>query len=150
MPNINRVVLEGELLADPVLDGGCCRMTLLVVTMRKEPDGWVGRRNQFDVVAWGAVSEEAMAALRPGHPVGIEGELAWESELLPDGTRRQSVWIVADKVRALDARAARLIPVPVAPPDAAAEPAGPAAGSAGPDAVAADGPAEDDAEPAAA
>lgn len=110
MPNINRVVLEGELLADPVLDGGCCRMTLLVVTMRKETDGWVGRPNHFEVVAWGTACEEAMATLRPGHPVGIEGELAWESELLPDTTRRQRVWIVADKVRALDGRAARLVP----------------------------------------
>lgn len=117
MPNINRVVLEGELLADPVMDGGCCRLTLLVVTMRKETDGWVGRPNHFDVVAWGAAAEEAMTALRPGHPVGIEGELAWESELLDDGTRRQRVWIVADKVRALDTRAALLVPVPGAEPE---------------------------------
>jgi single-stranded DNA-binding protein len=118
VPNINRVVLEGELLADPVMDGGCCRLTMLVVTMRKEIDGWVGRPNQFEIVAWGTAAEEAMTGLRPGHPVGIEGELAWESEELPDRTRRQHVWIVADKVRALDVRAATLIPPPAAAPTA--------------------------------
>jgi len=117
VPNINRVVLEGELLTDPVMDGGCCRLTLLVVTMRKEKEGWVGRPNHFEVVAWGAAAEEAMGTLRPGHPVGIEGELAWESDVLDDSTRRQRVWIVADKVRALDTRAALLVPAPGAQED---------------------------------
>lgn len=118
--NINRVVLDGELLDDPVLLDECCRLRLLVTSLRKAPDGsWVGRPNVFDVVVPGQ-DAAGCAALRRGRMVAVEGSLAWEPADLTDPNSRARVEVVAGSVRPLDARASQLIPVaaPSGPPAA--------------------------------
>ncbi len=111
--NINRVVLEGELLADPLPLEGRCRLRLLVLTLQKQPpeeEGgeptWVGRRNEFDVLVWGAAAARCVAELQAGASVVVEGRLEW----IPgtDGIEERifaRTEIVADDVRFLAEKA---------------------------------------------
>lgn len=129
--NINRVVIEGELLADPLPLEGRCRLRLLVLTLQKQPpeeEGgaptWVGRRNEFDVLVWGAEAERCVAGLRAGASVAVEGRLEW----IPgtDGIEQRifaRTEIVADEVRFL-AEKATPAPEVGAEPEPEAEAAG--------------------------
>lgn len=111
--NINRVVIEGELLADPLPLEGRCRLRLLVLTLQKQPSEeeggeptWVGRRNEFDVLVWGATAERCVAGLQEGASVAVEGRLEW----IPgtDGIQERifaRTEIVADDVRFLAEKA---------------------------------------------
>ncbi|WP_372790017.1 single-stranded DNA-binding protein [Paraconexibacter sp.] len=126
--NINRVVLEGELTADPVVEAGICHLALLVTTLRRSGDGdWVGRPNHFDVVVGGALAERCAAGLRKGRPVAIEGSLSWEPGRLEDPNARARIQVHADSVRPTDVRAALLIPAAPVPEQGGtgAEAAGP-------------------------
>jgi single-strand DNA-binding protein len=111
--NINRVVLEGELLDDPRELQDRCRLRLLVLGLRKiEPqDGeteptWEGKRNEFDVLVWGALAARCVAELEAGMPVAVEGRLEWiRGTQGVDGPIHARVEVVADDVRFLAERA---------------------------------------------
>jgi len=68
--NLNRVVLTGNLTADPELrtlgnDSTVCRLRLASNTRRKQPDGsWGDKPNYFDVTVWGAQGENASRYLK--------------------------------------------------------------------------------------
>jgi len=112
--NINRVVLEGELVQDPIrLGEAACRLHLLVTTLRKATDGtWVGRPNLFEILVEGPQAEQCLASLRRGRPVAVEGQLQWEPASMDDPNARARVEVLADNVRPTDVRAALLIPPP--------------------------------------
>lgn len=108
--NINRVVLEGALLADPLELEHRCRLRLLVMTLQKVPPGegeeeptWVGRRNEFEILVWGALATRCVAELRAGAAVVVEGRLEW---IPGTETTTERIFarteIVADDVRFLD------------------------------------------------
>lgn len=108
--NINRVVVSGNLTRDPELrstPGGTsvCSLRIAVNSRRKDDSGqWVDKPNYFDVTVWGAQGENCAQYLAKGRPVAVDGRLDWREWEAKDGSKRQSVDIIADSVQFLGSR----------------------------------------------
>ncbi|MCW3041549.1 MAG: single-stranded DNA-binding protein [Solirubrobacterales bacterium] len=108
--NINRVVLTGNLTADPDLRSlpsgmPVCKLRLAVNTRRKQGEEWVDKPNYFDVTVWGKQGENCANFLSKGRPVAIDGRLEWrEWQDKETGKNRQSIDIIADTVQFLGGR----------------------------------------------
>ena len=109
--NINRVVLTGNLTADPELRSlpsgtSICRLRIASNTRRKDnsTNEWVDKPNYFDVTVWGAQGENCARYLSKGRPVAIDGRLEWREWEAEGGGKRQAVEIVADSVQFLGGR----------------------------------------------
>jgi single-strand DNA-binding protein len=109
--NINRVVLTGNLTRDPELRStqsgmSVCSLRIASNTRRKNQatGEWEDKPNFFDVTVWGAQGENCARFLSKGRPVALDGRLEWREWEAQDGTKRQSVEIVADAVQFLGSR----------------------------------------------
>ena len=110
--NINRVVITGNLTRDPELRSipnagtSVCSLRVAVNGRRKDPDSgqWVDKPNYFDVSVFGAQGENCAQYLSKGRPVAVEGRLDWREWEAQDGSKRQSVSIIADTVQFLGSR----------------------------------------------
>ena len=109
--NINRVIITGNLTADPDLRSlpsgtSVCKLRVAVNTRRKDNStgDWVDKPNYFDVTVWGAQGENCANYLSKGRPVAVEGRLDWREWEAQDGTKRQAVEIIADTVQFLGSR----------------------------------------------
>ena len=109
--NINRVVLTGNLTADPELRSlpsgtSVCRLRVACNTRRKNGSTgeWEDKPNYFDVTVWGAQGENAARYLSKGRPVAIDGRLEWREWEAQDGSKRQAIDIIADSVQFLGSR----------------------------------------------
>ncbi len=109
--NINRVVLTGNLTADPELRSlpsgtSVCSMRIACNTRRKNNSTgeWEDKPNYFNITVWGAQGENAARYLSKGRPVAIDGRLEWREWEAQDGTKRQAVDIIADSVQFLGSR----------------------------------------------
>ena len=90
--NINIVALVGNLTKDPEL-----RHTpsgTAVTTLRVAVNDRVKRRT----------AENCAQYLAKGRPVGVQGKLTWREWDAQDGSKRQSVEIVADNIQFLGSR----------------------------------------------
>ncbi|MFI4984901.1 MAG: single-stranded DNA-binding protein [Solirubrobacterales bacterium] len=108
MNNINRVIITGNLTADPDLRSTAsgtpvCNLRVACNTRRKDSSTgeWVEKPNYFDVTVWGGQGENAAKYLAKGRPVGIDGRLEWREYETQDGSKRQVVEIIADHVQFL-------------------------------------------------
>src|SRR6266567_1198941 len=106
--NINRVIMTGNLTADPELRAlpsgtSVCKLRLACNTRRKNSSTgeWDDKPNYFDIVVWGAQGENAARYLSKGRPVAIDGRLEWREWEAQDGTKRQAVEVIADTVQFL-------------------------------------------------
>ena len=111
MANINRVVIEGNLTRDPELRqlaGGnsVCKLRVAVNERVKdrEPGQWSDKPNYFDVTVWGAQGESINRYLTKGSGIMIDGRLSWREWDAQDGTKRQSVEIIAENTRFVGGR----------------------------------------------
>lgn len=109
--NINRVIITGNLTADPELRAtqsglNICRLRVAVNTRRKDGASgeWVDKPNYFDVTVFGAQGENAARYLAKGRGVAVDGRLEWREWTTNEGDKRQSVGIVADSVQFLGGR----------------------------------------------
>ncbi len=109
--NINRVVMTGNLTADPELRSlpsgtSVCKLRIACNTRRKNASTgeWEDKPNYFDVTVWGAQGENAARYLSKGRPVAIDGRLEWREWEAQDGTKRQATDIIADSVQFLGSR----------------------------------------------
>lgn len=109
--NINRVIVTGNLTADPVLNAlpsgtSVCDLRIAVNGRRKDNQSgqWVDKPNYFNVKVWGAQGENASKYLSKGRPVAIDGRLDWREWEDKQGNKRQSVDIIADTVQFLGGR----------------------------------------------
>jgi len=109
--NINRVVMTGNLTADPELRSlpsgtSLCSMRIACNTRRKNGSTgeWEDKPNYFNVTVWGAQGENAARYLSKGRPVAIDGRLEWREWEAQDGTKRQAIDIIADSVQFLGSR----------------------------------------------
>lgn len=109
--NINRVILTGNLTADPDLRSlpsgtAVCKLRIASNTRRKDGQTgeWVDKPNYFDVTVWGRQGENAAQYLSKGRPVAIDGRLEWREWQDQQGNKRQSVEIVADNIQFLGGR----------------------------------------------
>ena len=79
-----------------------CGLRIASNTRRKTSGGeWVDKPNYLSVTVWGALGENCHRYLAKGRPVAIDGRLEWREWEAQDGTRRESVEIVADSVQFL-------------------------------------------------
>ena len=106
--NINRVVMTGNLTADPELrslpsGNSVCSLRIACNTRRKNggTGEWEDKPNYFNVTVWGAQGENAARYLSKGRPVAIDGRLEWREWEAQDGTKRQATDIIADSVQFL-------------------------------------------------
>ena len=108
--NINRVVLTGNLTADPELrhlpsGTSVCKLRVACNTRRKGAGGeWEDKPNYFDVTVWGAQGENCARYLAKGRPIALDGRLEWREWQDKEGNKRQSIDIVADSVQFLGGR----------------------------------------------
>ena len=109
--NINRVVMTGNLTADPELRSlpsgmSVCSLRIACNTRRKNGSTgeWEDKPNYFNVTVWGAQGENAAKYLSKGRPVAIDGRLEWREWESQDGTKRQATDIIADSVQFLGSR----------------------------------------------
>src|SRR5271167_5187576 len=109
MNNINRVVITGNLTADPELRStpsgtSVCNLRIACNTRRKDGEEWVDKPNFFNVTVWGAQGENVARYLSKGRPVAIDGRLEWREWEAQDGNKRQAVDVIADSVQFLGSR----------------------------------------------
>lgn len=109
--NINRVVMTGNLTADPELRAlpsgmSVCSMRIACNTRRKDGASgeWVDKPNYFNVTVWGKQGENAARYLSEGRPIALDGRLEWREWEAQDGTKRQATDIIADTVQFLGGR----------------------------------------------
>ena len=109
--NINRVVMTGNLTADPELRSlpsgtSVCKLRVACNTRRKNGSTgeWEDKPNYFNVTVWGAQGENAARYLSKGRPVAIDGRLEWREWETQDGAKRQAIDIIADSVQFLGSR----------------------------------------------
>ena len=107
--NINSVVLVGNLTRDPELrhtPSGTAVTTLrIAVNDRvKRGEDWQDAAYYFDVTVWGRTAENCAQYLAKGRPVGVQGKLTWREWDAQDGSKRQSVEVVADNIQFLGGR----------------------------------------------
>ena len=105
--NINRVIITGNLTADPELRSlpsgtSICKLRVACNTRRKDnsTNEWVDKPNYFDVTVWGAQGENCARYLSKGRPVAIDGRLEWR-EWESEHGKRQAIDIIADTVQFL-------------------------------------------------
>ncbi len=108
MNNINRVVITGNLTAEPELRStasgtSVCNLRVACNTRRKDSASgeWVDKPNYFDITVWGAQGENAATYLAKGRGVAIDGRLEWREWETQDGAKRQNVDIIADQIQFL-------------------------------------------------
>src|ERR1700728_4959755 len=106
--NINRVVMTGNLTADPELRSlpsgmSVCSLRIACNTRRKDGSSgeWVDKPNYFNVKVWGAQGKNAAQYLSKGRPVAIDGRLEWREWEAQDGTKRSAIDIIAESVQFL-------------------------------------------------
>jgi single-strand DNA-binding protein len=109
--NINRVIITGNLTADPELRSlpsgtSVCKLRVACNTRRKDnaTGDWVDKPNYFDVTVWGAQGENCARYLSKGRPVAVDGRLEWREWETPEGQKRQAIDIIADSVQFLGGR----------------------------------------------
>jgi len=106
MPDLNTVVITGNLTRDPELRqaGSTSVCGLRVAVNERVRDGatgeWSERANYFDVTVWGKQGETCHQYLSRGRGVAVDGRLRWR-EFETDGQKRQAVEIVAATVKFL-------------------------------------------------
>ena len=107
--DLNRVTLVGRLTRDPELrhtaggETAVCSLRLAVNARARDEEGsWTDRPNYLDVTLFGRQAEAASAHLANGRRIGVDGRLAWREWTAGDGSRRESVAVVAGEVQFLD------------------------------------------------
>jgi len=108
--DLNRVTLVGRLTRDPELrhtGGGdpICSMRLAVSSRARDESGnWGDKSNFFDVTVFGRQAQTAADYLAKGRRIGVDGRLSWREWQAQDGTKRQSVEVIANDLFFLDSR----------------------------------------------
>jgi single-strand DNA-binding protein len=109
--NINRVIITGNLTADPELSSlpsgtSVCRLRVAVNRRYKDQASgeWTEKPNYFTVKVWGNQGENCANYLSKGRPVAIDGRLEWSQWESQDGSKREAVEIIADTVQFLGSR----------------------------------------------
>ncbi len=108
--DLNRVTLVGRLTRDPELrhtGGGdpICSIRLAVSSRARDETGnWGDRSNYFDVTVFGRQAETASTYLAKGRRIGVDGRLSWREWQAQDGSKRQSVEVIANDLFFLDSR----------------------------------------------
>lgn len=104
--DLNRVTLIGRLTRDGELRqtaGGTtvASIRLAVTSRAKQGQEWVDQPNYFDVKLFGRQAEALDKWLLKGMRVGVDGRLSWREWDAKDGSRRQTIEVIADTIQLL-------------------------------------------------
>src|SRR5262245_60316965 len=108
--DLNRVTLVGRLTRDPELRHTAgrdpvCAIRLAVSSRARDENGnWGDKSNYFDVTVFGRQAETSSTYLTKGRRIGVDGRLSWREWTAQDGSKRQSVEVIANDVFFLDSR----------------------------------------------
>jgi single-strand DNA-binding protein len=113
MPSFNRIVLCGNLTADPESSytpaGLAITKFRLAVneSVKNQATGeWTERPCYINISTFGRQAETCAQYLSKGSPVLLEGRLRYETWDAKDGTKRSAHSVAADRVQFLGTRAA--------------------------------------------
>ena len=111
MPNLNRVMLMGNLTRDPELrftpnnNTAVAQIGLAINHQWKDPQGEKKEEVTFiDCEAWGKTAEVLNQYLKKGKPVYVEGRLKldqWEDK---DGNKRSKLKVVIESFQFIDSK----------------------------------------------
>jgi len=108
LPYVNRVLLTGRLTRDPEVrytPAGHAVASLGVAVNRpyKDPAGaWQEETCYLSVVVWDRQAELAGEHLKKGSALFVEGRLVSRSWETPEGQKRQTLEVRADRIQFLD------------------------------------------------
>src|ERR1700693_64625 len=125
--NINRIILTGNLTADPELrtlpsGASVCNLRLACNTRRKDGASgeWIDKTNYSNVTVWGGQGEAVAKHTAKGRPIAVDGRVEWREYETEGGEKRQTYDVIADSVQFLGAApAAEVASEPVEEPAAA-------------------------------
>lgn len=104
MGNVNKVILIGNLGADPELkrsegDRSYCRLSLATNEVFKDAAGQRQERTQWHrVTVFGEMADHCARHLSKGRSVFVEGRLDHSSWTDKDGQKRFSTYVIANRV----------------------------------------------------
>jgi len=103
MNNLNSILIEGNLVRDPLLRSTqkgtqLCTMSLASNRYYKQDTGFEKEVSFFDVEIWSRLAELCYAKGRKGRGVRVVGRLKQDRWNDPDGKPRSKVTIVAEHV----------------------------------------------------
>lgn len=100
--DVNAVTLVGRLTRDPETRGSgkVLAMRLAFTSTRKAGNEWEDVPNYVDVVTFNAV-DALSRLLERGDQVALSGRLSWREWEANDGSKRQSLEVIADRVQLL-------------------------------------------------
>lgn len=110
MPNLNKVILMGNMTRDPELrytqnNAAVCAFGLAINRKWKSQDGKQNEETTFvDCTAWGRVAEVVNQYVFKGDPLFVEGRLTldqWEDR---DGGKRSKLKVTVENVQLLGSR----------------------------------------------
>ncbi len=110
MPNLNRVMLMGNLTRDPELrytpnNNAVAHIGLAVNRRWRDQQGQQQEETTFvDCEAWGRTAETLNQYLKKGRPVYLEGRLRLDQWQDKDGQNRSRLKVVIDTFQFLDSR----------------------------------------------
>lgn len=109
MQNVNRVVLVGNLAADPELrttgsGASVCSFRVAVNSRSKQSGEWADKANFFTVKVFGTFADVCAQHLAKGRGVAIDGRLDHQTWDAKDGSRRSSVEVIAENVQFVGGR----------------------------------------------
>jgi single-strand DNA-binding protein len=102
--NINRVIVSGNLTADPELkETGAghkvCELRLANNVPMKKEGNWEQKTNFFQINTWGGLAENCAKYLEKGSPIFVDGRLEWQKWEGKDGGTNSRVVITAENVQ---------------------------------------------------
>jgi len=110
MPNLNRVMLMGNLTRDPELrytpnNTAVVNLGIAINRTWKNPQGERQEETTFvDCEAWGRTGEVINQYLRKGRPIYVEGRLRLDQWQDKEGNNRSKLKVVVDTFQFIDSR----------------------------------------------
>ncbi|MCK5065641.1 MAG: single-stranded DNA-binding protein [Candidatus Fermentibacteraceae bacterium] len=110
MPNINKVIISGNLVRDPdarILENGThlAKMSIANNQRYRDRNGeWQEKTCYVNVIAWRKTAELVGEFCRKGSPVMVEGELVYNSWEDRDGNQRSRLEVNARRIQFLERR----------------------------------------------
>ena len=103
MNNLNSILIEGNLVRDPLLRSTpkgtqVCTMSLASNRYYKQDSGYEKEVSFFDVETWARLAEACYSKGRKGRGVRVVGRLKQDRWSSPDGKAHSRVTIVAEHV----------------------------------------------------
>lgn len=112
MPNLNKVMLMGNLTRDPELrylqsGSAVCSFGMAINRKWKSPAGEQKEEVCFvDVTFFGRLAEVISEFMKKGRPIYVEGRLKLDSWTGKDGQKRTKLNVVGENMQFLDSRGA--------------------------------------------